>query len=69
MVAAMLGDGVIIPLKSPWTSPVSLVSKKDGSLRFCVDYRLVNALMKRVSFQLHHIDDTLDFRIGCVWFF
>ena len=42
-VQQMLSSNVIRPSNSPWASPVVMVRKNDGSLRFCVDFRQLNA--------------------------
>ena len=59
-VQKMLSCGVIEPSSSPWASPVVLVKKKDGSTRFCVDYRKLNQVNVKDSYPLPRIDDSLD---------
>ncbi len=56
----MQETGVVEPSSSPWSSPIVLVRKKNGSLRFCVDYRELNSVTKADTFPLPRIDDLLD---------
>ena len=68
LLDGMLKKDVITPSKSPWASPVVLVQKKDGSTRFCVDYRKVNAVTRKDAYPLPCIDTTLDTLAGSKWF-
>ena len=67
-VEEMEKQGVIEPSASPWSSPIVLVRKKDGSVRFCVDYRKLNAVTHKDSYPLPRIDDTLEALGGSEWF-
>ena len=59
-VSKMLEQDVIEPSDSPWASPVVLVRKKDGSLRYCIDYRKLNDVTIKDSYPLPRIDESLD---------
>eukprot|EP00171_Calliarthron_tuberculosum_P003653 IDg3653t1 len=56
----MLAAYVIRPSKSQWASPVLLVPKPDGSMRFCIDYRRINALKVRDHYPIPRMDECLD---------
>lgn len=67
-VQEMEAAGVIERSDSPWCSQVVLVTKKDKSKRFCVDYRALNAVTVTDAYPLPRIDDTLDALSGVQWF-
>ena len=67
-VQQMLASDIIRPSNSPWASPVVKVKKKDGSLRFCVDFRQLKAATIKDAHPLPRIDDLLDALHGARWF-
>jgi len=64
----MLKNGVIEPSTSEWASPVCLVKKPDGSYRFCIDYRRVNAVSRKDGYPIPDIQDALDSLRRAKWF-
>jgi hypothetical protein len=56
----MLKNKVITPSRSPWSSPVVLKRKKDGKMRFCIDYRKLNKNIKNDVYLIPRIDDALN---------
>ncbi len=58
-VNKMLEQGLIEPSSSEWSSPVVLVTKKDGSIRFCINYMKLNAVTKQDVYMIPRIDDIL----------
>ena len=64
----MLKAGVIQPSSSEWAAPPVLVRKKDGNVRWCINYRRLNKVTKKDVFPLPLIEDCMDALQGNVWF-
>lgn len=67
-IAEMLRQGIIRFSTSLFASPVLLVQKKDGTWRFCIDFRYLNAMMLKNRYPLPIIHELLDELSGAAWF-
>lgn len=64
----MLAAGVIQPSTSDWAAAPVLIRKKDGSVRWCVDYRALNKVTVKDTYPLPLIEECLDTLAGNLWF-
>jgi hypothetical protein len=67
-IADLQQKGYICPSSSPWGAPVLFVSKKDGSMRMCIDYRSLNEVTIKNKYPLPRIDDLFDQLQGAKYF-
>ena len=59
-LADILKAGILEPSTSEWAAPIVLVKKKDGTLRFCMDYRKLNSVSRVDPYPMPRIDELLD---------
>ena len=59
-VRKMLELGVVEESQSAWSSPIVLVPKPDGSVRFCNDYRKLNDVSEFDAYPMPRVDDLID---------
>ena len=67
-IQEMLDGGAIQPSQSPWCNAVVLVWKKDGTLRFCIDFRRLNARTKKDSYPIPKCLETMESLVGAQYF-
>ena len=60
IIQELLNNGIIRESSSPYASPITLVKKKDGCYRLCVDFRHLNAITVKNHGVLPHIEDQID---------
>ena len=67
-IKEMLDKGVFVPSKSPYSSPIVIVPKKDGTNRMCIDYRELNEITTKDAYPLPRIGQTIDALQGAGYF-
>lgn len=67
-IQELVEQGIARPSCSPYSSPIVVVMKKDGEIRLCVDYRLLNSKTRKDAYPLPRIEESLDALSGARWF-
>ena len=68
MVTAMLEEGLIEPYASPFLSSIPLVEKRDGTWRFCINYRPLNIITVKDAFPILTVHKLLDELHSTIYF-
>lgn len=68
LVKDLLKENIIRPSESPWCAPIVVVPKKDGSIRLCVDYRMLNKITTKAIFPLPDAQSIYDCLSGSQYF-
>ena len=68
MIEDMVKCDIIQPSRSPWSTPIMVVTKKNGTKLFCVDFRNLNNITVRDSYPLPRLKDVLNVLAGCRYF-
>ncbi|XP_073318838.1 retrovirus-related Pol polyprotein from transposon 412 [Pagrus major] len=67
-IQELLAAGIIKESHSPYASPIVIVRKKNGKVRMCIDYRLLNSRTIPDQYTMPRIDDVLDCLTRSKWF-
>lgn len=68
MIAELLRNNIIRESESPYASPITLVTKKNGQHRMCVDFRALNNITVKDRYPIPRIDDQIDALANAKWF-
>ena len=64
----MLEQNITGPSDSPWSAPICLVNKSDGTYRFAIDFRGLNSLTIKIAYPLPNIRQIFDTLSGSKWY-
>jgi hypothetical protein len=67
-IEELLNANLIEVSNSPWSSPTILVPKRDGSWRFCIDFRRLNKATVKDAYPMPRVDDSIDALADCKFF-
>ena len=66
-IRSLVQEGILVPSRSPWSSPMVPIKKTDGTLRLCIDFRRLNKVTTPNPYQMPRVEDLLDEVAGASW--